>query len=347
MKFAFNILVAGILCLSSFFCFGQRNLYVKQLAADSIRARADTMNFLYNFSPPFSFSSPTLSVNDTLLHLWVQNQAGGGGAFWPLSGTGNLTGNVDINGSGNNLLLGVTGANTIEIRNQDAANDFARFFVQEFGAVKNALVQVASPTSTSSVLLDPDDIQVTIGTGAANTGGQINLSSGVNSFVYEDYATVQRGIQYNTLYNFDNLSDNSLTQKGHLNARIENAQITIPSADILTLNTTPILLTPVPAPGSYVQLVSQVTCYLSFGTAAYTTNTTVEIEYASGQNVANFVNILAEGADSFNENRVNIPTTAAGNVLGDALRAFVPGGNPATGDGDIVIVFAYRTITLF
>ena len=262
-----------------------------------------------------------------------------GGAFWPLSGTGTVTANN---------IIEATGATSISIRNQDAANDRAVITLQEFGANKNLTLIAQSPTDISAIDIQPPSMQLTVGTTAANTGGQITLSQGVNSFQYRDYATVRKGIQYETVYLYTNLNDQSLTQKRHVDSLLTVAgdeitfSQTITSAQILTGNTTPVQLIAAPGANAMIQITTPITFYLVFGTTAYATNTTADVIYNGGAQISSAAAILAAANDVIDIEPVSVPQTTATNVLNRALEFQVNTGDPTLGDGELVINFSYR-----
>ena len=262
-----------------------------------------------------------------------------GGAFWPLSGTGTVTANN---------IIEATGATSISIRNQDAANDRAAITLQEFGANKNLTLIAQSPTDISAIDIQPPSMQLTVGTTAANTGGQITLSQGVNSFQYRDYATVRKGIQYETVYLYTNLNDQSLTQKRHVDSLLTVAgdeitfSQTITSAQILAGNTTPVQLIAAPGANAMVQITSPITFYLVFGTTAYATNTTADVIYNGGAQISSANAILAAANDVIDIEPVSVPQTTATNVLNRAVEFQVNTGDPTLGDGELVINFSYR-----
>ncbi len=262
-----------------------------------------------------------------------------GGAFWPLSGTGTVTANNIIES---------TGATTISIRNQDAANDRAAITFQEFGADKNFVIATQSPTDVSSISTLPGSLQLTVGTTAANTGGQLTISQGVNAFQFVDYATVRKGIQYDQVYLYTNLNDQSLTQKRHVDSLLTVAgdeitfSQTITSAQILAGNTTPIQLVAAPGANAMVQITSPITFYLVFGTTAYATNTTADIIYNGGSQLSSANAILAAANDVIDIEPVSVPQTTATNVLNRAVEFQVNTGDPTLGDGELVINFSYR-----
>lgn len=263
--------------------------------------------------------------------------AGGGGAFWPLSGTGSVTANNTIE---------ATGATTIEIRNQDAGNDRARLILQEFGPNKNVNTVAQSPTSTASVDILPTSIRSTVGNAAPDTGGQFFIQSGTLSAQYNDYSSSPEGIRYGGDYSAT-LTDRSLIDKGFLDSRIQTARVELSSAQILALNTTPITIVSAQGANTFITLVSPVTLVYNFGTIAYATNVNVNLRYAVGTVLTNFVNILNQPDSRIVQ--INSGLTGGPIVQTDTVNQGIvvteTAGDPTAGDGTVIIEFSYRVIT--
>ena len=438
------ITIIGLLLLLSISTFAQRNLYVKQLSADSVKARVDTLNFPYNFSGPFSAAVPTIAVNDTLLHEWVQNQGGGGaipsnpdeilmnvagtnqgqpeltydpasnvlnvgggggiptglasdriistnavgnfrqimlnavpigsaspgagqdgqvlqwnnaggtwdyttvgGNFWPLSGTGNISGATNIMQSSSE---GVTGLAFDNLRNffvitNDNATTQTRntFRMQQPGGAGLELVRL-SPDNINNYLIQLNDNGVNILTGSVGLGRGYSItipSAAGTDFQIEDFNASPEGILYNADYSAT-FTDRSLVDKAYVDNTTIPFQQTITSAQILTGNTTPIQLITAPGASNMVQITSPITFYMVFGTTAYATNTSVDVIYNGGIQIATSSAILAAVADEINIEAAVVANTPATNVLNRAVEFQVNTGDPTLGDGDLVISFTYR-----
>lgn len=466
-----KLLLTGLILLGSFSSvLAQRNLYVKQLAADSIKARVDTVNFPYFFSGPFTQSRTTVAVNDTLLHEWVQNQSGGGGAFWPLTGLGTLTGattiaggnfDLDINGT-NSTTIATNGTENIDlssteirissdatpIRLSNSANitfengtftsvigptytitdanltpvgisynalyNFndlgdnnlvqkghvnANFWpLSGTGNITGALNTIQSSIEgTTGIFLDnlrnftintndnattqqrnsfsmsqgsglqltrlsPDNLNnytislndnsITLLSGGQplNRGYSVNINSATDAgMIIEDFNTVRQGIRYNEVYQYAPLTDQSLVQKRHLDSLTSDVagstvavQQLITSAELLAGNTTPIELVAAQGVGTYIQITSPVTYFLSFGTAAYTTNTTIDVQYGGGIQASTSINILAQTGDAISQDPAGFLVSLSGNVINQPLELIVDTGDPLVGDGEIIVSFTYQ-----
>ena len=266
--------------------------------------------------------------------------AGGGGAFWPLTGTGSITGPT---------IIEATGTDSIEIRNQDAANDRGGFSVIEFGGSKLAQLFAQSPTSNASVRVDHDAIQVTVGNGSPDTGGQINIAASTDTFEIFDYATTKLGVRYDTVYPYSNLVDRSLIQKQHLDDQIQSVSRTLTSAEILALNTTPITLVPAPGVGNMLVMLGPVTWLYDHNTTAYSTNTDVRVGYTTSIILAQALTILAATENAITQvssGSLSTPNRPIADAENRPLLAYSQSGDPTLGDGECTVAFSYRIVSI-
>lgn len=130
--------------------------------------------------------------------------------------------------------------------------------------------------------------------------------------------------------------------------------VTLTSADILALNTTPITLVPTFGTNSsnvglnYVYIVEGITARLYYGGTAYTGANNLEFRYtdASGAKVtADLPNtFINSGANTFAH--VAGITTAFTPVYNAPIVVRVPTANPATGNSRITLVVKYRIVFL-
>ena len=138
--------------------------------------------------------------------------------------------------------------------------------------------------------------------------------------------------------------DNSPAPSGGL---LQSAKVTIPSAEILQLNSTPKELVPAPGAGKMIVLLNAAV-RLTFGSSVYTTNITLNIQTAGANyEQSQFFNALGWGSDTFVV-RSN-SSGVAGNIAlaeNQALQAVVPSGNPAAGDSDIDVYIQYAIVDI-
>jgi hypothetical protein len=125
-------------------------------------------------------------------------------------------------------------------------------------------------------------------------------------------------------------------------ALIISKTITIPSADVLNLGTTPYLLIDSPGAGYYIQVLTA-SCKVDFNTTAYLgTTLTIETDTANRSQHA-FSNAL-----NATVSRIGVSAQQGINAATDTQLISDKGiylkGNPTTGDSDIIIYLTYRII---
>lgn len=127
---------------------------------------------------------------------------------------------------------------------------------------------------------------------------------------------------------------------------IKKAEVTLTSAQILALNTTPIDIVAAPGAGKAILPISGY-AYVDFGTAAYATNTDIDIVDATAPTVSLFTaaTVLAATADEYAYLR-ETAATAAIITANSALQVTEVTGDPVTGDGTCKVVVYYQEVTL-
>lgn len=128
--------------------------------------------------------------------------------------------------------------------------------------------------------------------------------------------------------------------------------ITLSSAQILALNTTPVVLLPPPSSPNTMYIVQNITAKLIFGTTAYTGLHNLEFHYnnGSGQLVTDV--IPPSFIDSATNAYYNAPATnssfipvAGGSGINGQVVAFVNTANPGAGNGTIDLIIHYHVAT--
>jgi hypothetical protein len=124
-----------------------------------------------------------------------------------------------------------------------------------------------------------------------------------------------------------------------------SASLTIASADVLTLNTTPLTIVPAVA-GKTISVIG-FSRSVNYGTTAYATNTHLQLKTA-GANVGQVQqsnSLAATTSSHWNDFDRVTPTAGQTQLLANAdLQVFVPTGNPTAGDSDITVYVHYRYI---
>lgn len=153
-------------------------------------------------------------------------------------------------------------------------------------------------------------------------------------------ATDANGQTYTGKVTFDDAS-----QGGGSTAQVFNFAKVIPSAEVLTMNTTPVALGLNVPTGYFPNIVGDIWLGATYGSAAYATNTSLRIRSVGGsQNYVSAVNALAFSADVLIPLTKNAVTSGKGFELGADLEVYVPSGNPTAGDSDITIYGQYTLI---
>lgn len=120
------------------------------------------------------------------------------------------------------------------------------------------------------------------------------------------------------------------------------AVVTIPTASVLALNTTPYTLLPAPAAGSR-NVVESIEAKLAYVSATYTGANALEIRYTNGSGVKATGDIPSTFIDTSSGTGYYHVVGAAGvPVAAAAIVAYVPTANPAVGDSAIVLTIRYH-----
>lgn len=123
--------------------------------------------------------------------------------------------------------------------------------------------------------------------------------------------------------------------------------VTVPTASVLTLNSTPVTLIAAPGAGK-ITLVDEVTCKLVFNSVAYTGSNALEFRYTNGSGAkvtADLSSSFLNSASGTNYATVKSVVTALTPVANAAIVLFVPSANPGAGDSDLVFTIKYRVVT--
>lgn len=122
--------------------------------------------------------------------------------------------------------------------------------------------------------------------------------------------------------------------------------VTLTSANILALTTTPITLVAAPGAGKYV-IIESIVVKNVFGTMAYDGTNALEFRYTDGSGVKVTGDIASAFINLASGTRVDvaIASAIAIAVANAAVVVSVPVTNPTAGDGIITISIRYHIIT--
>lgn len=125
----------------------------------------------------------------------------------------------------------------------------------------------------------------------------------------------------------------------------QRARVTLTSAQIKALNTTPITLVAAPGAGVYVS-VDEIVATLNFGTTPYTGANAMEFRYTNGSGAKVTGDAASAWIDSASSAAVKVIAAAVTPVANAAVVASVPTANPAAGDSTISLDIYYRLVTI-
>lgn len=125
------------------------------------------------------------------------------------------------------------------------------------------------------------------------------------------------------------------------------AKLTIATADVLHLNTTPIEIVAAPGAGYAIEVISA-SMKMVYNSATYATNTSLELITAGATNsqASTVIKNSASTIRRFADATTLASATATQLVDNAALNVTVASGDPTAGDSDITVYCTYRIITL-
>lgn len=123
----------------------------------------------------------------------------------------------------------------------------------------------------------------------------------------------------------------------------ERKQVTLTSAQILALNTTPVVLLPAIA-GKTASIDEIMFKAPASGATAYTGTNAVEVRYTDGSGAKATGDIAAAALNSVSSRVDRALGAAVIGVTGAAVVASVPTANPAAGTGSVIFDIIYRYV---
>ncbi len=136
--------------------------------------------------------------------------------------------------------------------------------------------------------------------------------------------------------------------RDNFGSSIQSASLVIPSAQVLALNTTPQTIVAAQGAGKGIEVLSA-SFKISFNSAAYTTNTTLQVA-SSGATISQFrlLNALTGSVSATRKLGELVSSTATDTqiIANAALEVEVPSADPVAGDSDIEVFVLYRVIDI-
>lgn len=131
---------------------------------------------------------------------------------------------------------------------------------------------------------------------------------------------------------------------------VKEASLTIASADVLQLNTTPLTIVAATGVGTAIEVLSACVS-IDYGTTPYAINVGLSLRCDDGGSVEpQVISLTALNASTSSIRKLTVDSTfaAADSQISEniPLEVYVPTGNPTVGDSDITVYVTYRIITL-
>lgn len=127
---------------------------------------------------------------------------------------------------------------------------------------------------------------------------------------------------------------------------IQSTSVTIPSAEVLALNSTPKEIVPAQGTGKGIEVISAL-LKVDFNSVAYATNTGLILRCATAtdqQANSDIASTLSQNVKFRITQSAGVGLTQI--VANQSLEAYVDTGNPTAGDSDITVYVLYRVVTL-
>ncbi len=125
------------------------------------------------------------------------------------------------------------------------------------------------------------------------------------------------------------------------------ASLVIASADVLTLNATPLLLIAAPAAGIHIHVIKS-SVKVTFNTTAYAANMHIDIYTDTAviqqERISSCLNATVTRTSQGQPQAISAATDTQ-LIGGKAVYVKVPTGNPTTGDSDIEVFVSYKLVT--
>lgn len=126
---------------------------------------------------------------------------------------------------------------------------------------------------------------------------------------------------------------------------MDSVKVTLTSAQIKALNSTPQTLIPAQGAGTFIEVLS-VNARLNFGSAQYTGANAVELRYTNGSGAKVSGDLASAWLDAAASALVHAIPAAVTPVANAPVVASVPTANPAVGDSTVTLEIFFRVVTL-
>lgn len=127
---------------------------------------------------------------------------------------------------------------------------------------------------------------------------------------------------------------------------IRCGSVTIPTAQVLTLNTVPVEIVAAPGAGYAIEVISGVSSIV-YNSVTYATNTTIGLISAGADDSQYELDFLAATITKKNVLSPNLSSNNRTQMLENtALNVTVQTGDPTAGDSDITVYVTYRLIEI-
>lgn len=272
-------------------------------------------------------------------------------SYWPTTtaflyngATTTLLGQTSLQTSSNS-----TGDYLFRVISVDSPGESGFYLTDDFGS-SLPKIQYSDGTDT-----------YTIGLGGASSFINSNISgefcelsflddSGASKVIFSDGRASKRGIEYGAsgyVTQAQSLADKEYVDDA-VAASISTATVSVSSAEILAINTTPKVIISAPGAGKFIQVIS-IMGSLDFVSSAYATNFQLEFRYnATSASLAAAAWNIAQTEDKIFRFQLNSNTTGEANasIINQPVTLNESTGNPTTGDGTLKVYITYRIVDL-
>jgi len=223
--------------------------------------------------------------------------------------------------------------------------------------ISGANNRVHGRNSSGVVITGEDNIVQDGASGVVIHGYSNNVGFGAkNLFIQGSQNTIAAGLENVTLVN---TSGKTVTESNvsyfndtkylrSLNAAaLYYAELSIPTASVLTLNSTPLEIVAAPGAGYAIQVISA-SCSITYNSVAYATNVTLQA-ITDTATISQAESGLLDATSSQIGILGSIPVIGISDtqiIENKALQVKVKTGNPTAGNSDIKVYVLYRIITL-